>query len=61
MSEGCIEKISFDFFKWVWQYPKTKKPLILKKMEQLSKDKEIIILKSQREVQLFLNKVQQNQ
>lgn len=58
MGEGCEERFSFEFFKWIWQYPKTKKPGILERIEKLSKDKEIIILKSPRDVQRFLEKVQ---
>lgn len=45
----------FYFLKWVWDYPKTKKPVVLKKLEQLPNDKKVIILKSPREVQQFLD------
>jgi len=57
MAEGVNERLDFDFLKWVWDYPKTKKPVVLKKLEQLSNDKKVIILKTPREVQLFLDKV----
>ncbi|MEK5149159.1 DNA topology modulation protein [Psychrobacillus sp. FSL K6-4615] len=57
MAEGNNERLDFDFLKWVWDYPKTKKPIILKKLEQLPNDKKVIILTSPREVQLFLDKV----
>ena len=58
MSEGCKERFDLDFFNWIWNYPKTKKPEILKRLHQLSKDKQVIILKSPKEVQQFLEKVQ---
>lgn len=57
MAEGVNERLDFDFLKWVWDYPKTKKPVVLKKLEQLPNNKKVIILKSPREVQLFLDKV----
>jgi len=57
MAEGVNERLDFDFLKWVWDYPKTKKPVVLKKLEQLPNDKKVIILRSAREVQLFLDKV----
>ena len=57
MAEGVNERLDFDFLKWVWDYPKTKKPVVLKKLKQLPNDKKVIILKSPREVQLFLDKV----
>jgi adenylate kinase family enzyme len=58
MGEGCEERFDFQFFKWIWEYPKTKRPEILKKLEQLSNDKQVIILKSPKEVHQFLKKVQ---
>ncbi|MFE5430808.1 DNA topology modulation protein [Peribacillus simplex] len=58
MGEGCEERFSFEFFKWIWEYPKTKRPKILERLDQLSKDKEVIILKSPKDVQYFLEKVQ---
>ncbi|QUG42489.1 DNA topology modulation protein [Psychrobacillus sp. INOP01] len=57
MAEGVNERFDFDFLKWVWEYPKTKKPVVLKKLERLPNDKKVIILNSPREVQLFLDKV----
>ncbi|WP_062105600.1 DNA topology modulation protein [Bacillus niameyensis] len=57
VGEGCEERFSFEFFKWIWNYPKTKKPKILEKLEQQSNEKEIIILKSAKEVKDFLEKV----
>jgi hypothetical protein len=45
------------FFKWIWNYPKTSRPEILNRLKQLPKDKQVIMLKSPREVQRFLEKV----
>ena len=57
MGEGCEERISIEFLKWVWEYPRTKKPEILKNIDTLSKEKKVIILKSSKEVKQFLNKI----
>lgn len=57
MAEGVYERLEFEFLKWVWNYPKTKKPIVLKKLEQLPDDIKVIILKSPREVRDFLEKV----
>ncbi|MBD8067847.1 DNA topology modulation protein [Bacillus sp. PS06] len=57
MGEGCEERLDFAFLKWVWEYPKTKRPDILKRLNQLSEDKQVYILKSTGEVQCFLDKV----
>ncbi|WP_409250781.1 DNA topology modulation protein [Bacillus sp. SCS-153A] len=57
MREGCIEKLDLKFLKWIWKYPLTKKPYVLTKLKKFSKEKNIIILKSQKEVQNWLDRV----
>lgn len=54
MAEGCEERFDLDFLKWIWNYPKTKRPGILNKLKQLSTEKKIIVLKSPKEVQKFI-------
>ncbi|MBL3820698.1 DNA topology modulation protein [Bacillus sp. BSL6] len=56
MGAGCEERFDLQFFKWIWEYPKTKRPSILKRLNQLSKEKDVIILKSPNEVRQFLKK-----
>ncbi|MCU5089401.1 DNA topology modulation protein [Bacillus toyonensis] len=56
MGAGCEGRLDLQFFKWIWEYPNKKKPAILKKLDQLSKGKEVIILKSPNEVKRFLKK-----
>lgn len=56
MGAGCEERLDLQFFKWIWDYPNKKKPAILKRLDQLSKGKEVITLKSPNEVKRFLKK-----
>ncbi|KAB2331349.1 DNA topology modulation protein [Bacillus mesophilum] len=58
MGEGCKERFDLDFLKWIWNYPKTKRPEILKRLNQMSKGQRVIILKSPKEVKQFLKKVE---
>ncbi|MGW6191883.1 DNA topology modulation protein [Bacillus cereus] len=58
MGAGCEERFDLQFFKWIWEYPKSKRPAILKRLDQFNKDKRIIILKTPNEVQRFLEEVQ---
>jgi len=53
-AEGCEERLDFQFLKWIWVYPKTKKPDILKNLEELSTEKNIIVLKTPYEVKQFI-------
>jgi adenylate kinase family enzyme len=57
MREGCNEKVDFKFLKWVWDYPINKRPNVLAKLEKLAQDKNVIILKSPREVDRFLDRL----
>ncbi|WP_047982342.1 DNA topology modulation protein [Ornithinibacillus contaminans] len=54
MGEGCEERLDVDFLKWVWQYPKAKRPGVLDKIRKLTTEKEVIILQSPRQVEQFL-------
>lgn len=58
MGAGCEERFDLQFFKWIWEYPKSKRPAILKRIDQFNKDKRIIILKTPNEVQRFIKEVQ---
>jgi len=57
MAEGCDEKLDLQFVKWVWDYPKTKKTLVLERLEKLSDNQNVVILQSRKEVREFLEKV----
>lgn len=54
MVKGNNEKIDFNFYRWIWNYPKDKRPEILKSLEKLENDKNIIQLKSLKEVRSFI-------
>ncbi|MBJ8052894.1 DNA topology modulation protein [Bacillus cereus] len=58
MGAGCEERFDLQFFKWIWEYPKSKRPAILKRLDQFNKDKRIIILKTPNDVQRFIKEVQ---
>ena len=57
MVEGNHERFDLNFYKWVWNYPKDKKPEIMDKLNEMSneKNRNIIILKSPKEVQSFID------
>ncbi len=55
VTEGCPEKIDWDFIKWIWDYPRTRKPMILRFLEKLRASKNVYILHNQREIEEFLN------
>ncbi len=53
MNEGCKEKLDLEFVKWVWNYNKKVRPEIIEKLNECSKEKNIIILKNRAQVKKF--------
>jgi adenylate kinase family enzyme len=54
MGEGCREKIDFEFLGWIWNFPKTTKPVIEERLTLLGKEKNIVRLRRPREAADFL-------
>ncbi|TDM01622.1 DNA topology modulation protein [Macrococcus hajekii] len=54
MAEGCTEKLDLEFLSWIWNFPQNKKPGIMQKLNQLPSDQQLIILKSPRQIEKFI-------
>ena len=57
MAPDCPERINREFFKflkWIWDYPARSRPGVLEKLAALPPDKELIHLRSAREIAAFL-------
>ena len=54
MTEGCHEKIDFEFLHWVWTFPGRAKPEIEERLKRFGREKTIIRLRSPRETEDFL-------
>jgi adenylate kinase family enzyme len=54
MAEGCDEKFSLEFMRWIWTYPKQRRPKILKLLAEKARDKRVVVLRTQAEIEGFL-------
>jgi adenylate kinase family enzyme len=54
MAAGCPEQVNWQFLKYVWDYPRKRKPALLEKLKFHSQTKVVIILRSQNEIEGFL-------
>jgi adenylate kinase family enzyme len=54
MAAGCNEKFNAEFILWVWNYPKTRRPVVLKWMRENAGSKQVIRLRSSAEAQRYL-------
>ncbi len=55
IAPGCPEKMDPQFLRWIWDFPRTKRPGILKKLEAArAMGAQVIHLRSPRDVNRFL-------
>jgi adenylate kinase family enzyme len=55
MTEGCPEKIDWEFIKWIWSYKKRSRSKILKVLGEAQQNKVVHIFKSPREVKAYIH------
>jgi adenylate kinase family enzyme len=54
MSPGCPERLTWEFLQWIWTYPSARRPKLLARLEALRGEKNVVVLRSRREVEAFL-------
>lgn len=57
MAEGCDEQFNLEFFLWVMNYARRSRPKVVKLIRENQATKQIVWLKSRREVDLFLEEI----
>lgn len=57
MQEGNKEKFDFAFYKWIWNFPKKKRPTLLQRLNQLAVEKQVLVLHTSKEVDQFLTEL----
>jgi adenylate kinase family enzyme len=55
MSAGCPERLRWEFVRWVWDYPRTRRPDILRRLAALPPDRHVAVLTSRAAVARFLD------
>jgi adenylate kinase family enzyme len=54
MTEGCPERLSLQFLRWIWDYPRTRRPGVLERMHTAGRNARHVVLRSPHEVREFL-------
>ncbi len=47
---GCPERLTLDFLWWIWTYPARRRPEILRRLGEVSREKTVIVLRRRREL-----------
>ena len=55
ITEGCPEKLDFEFLSWAWNYSRRSRPRIVNLIREHAAGKRIVWLRSTRDVENFLN------
>ncbi len=55
ITEGCLEKLNFEFVSWVWNYSRRSRPKVVKLIREHSKEKRVVWLRSNADVEKFLS------
>ena len=57
ISEGCPEKLDFEFVSWVLNYHRRSRPKVIKLLQEHAGEKQIFWLRSRDEVKKFLSQL----
>lgn len=51
---NCPERLTLEFIRYVWSYPRDRRPKLLDKLQTLKSDKTVLILNSEKQIFDFL-------
>jgi adenylate kinase family enzyme len=54
MTDGCIERIAWDYVKWIWTYPRRRLPGILQKLNEYAEGRIIVRLRNTSDIRSFI-------
>jgi adenylate kinase family enzyme len=54
MTDGCAERLTMGFIRWIWEYPSKRRPRLLERLGELRDDQRVVILRNRSEVEAFL-------
>jgi len=60
MTEGCHEKLDFEFVGWVWSYHRRSRPKVIKLLREHAGEKQIFWLRSRNDVKRFLSQFERH-
>ncbi|MEB7835213.1 DNA topology modulation protein [Staphylococcus equorum] len=60
MGKDCKERINLTFLKYIWNFPKHRKPYLLQKIKANKNDKKVFVLTNIKEIEQFRMNVEKN-
>jgi hypothetical protein len=56
-AEGCPERIDFAFYRWIWNYPKTSRPVVIEDIATHARNARVLVAKTRRDAALLLDEM----
>jgi len=57
MGPGCLEKVDWEFIRWIWRFPEDYQPMLMAELEQQDHPVQIIHLYNRQGTDLFLKNI----
>jgi adenylate kinase family enzyme len=57
VAPGCPDRLTFEFLAWIWNYPRARRPQVLRKLRALPNDRAVHVLSSRKDVEAFLARI----
>jgi len=54
MAEGCDERMTWEFLRWIWTFPRRRRPEVLRQLAALDAGQRVVILRSAADVARFV-------
>ena len=54
MAPGCPERMTWEFLRWGWHYPRDRRPTVLRKLDALAPPRRAVVLRTRGAVEAFL-------
>jgi adenylate kinase family enzyme len=55
LPEGCRERLSLEFVRWVWDYPRRSLPKVQRLLGEAAREKVVVVARSRAELQRLLS------
>ena len=54
VAPGCPEQVGWEFVHWVWTYPSRRRPGVLRQLEAVSQQKNVVVVRNSNDLRRFL-------
>jgi adenylate kinase family enzyme len=57
ITPGCSERLTWEFIRWIWEYPRNQRPRVLARLAALRPEQRAVVLRSAVEIDGFLDSI----